>query len=146
MNRRTVIAALGCVCLLRGSVFAAPSLPAGAAQEADPLAKYRPKNWLAFVDIQGGFISQLYTHTWISPEILVFQDGRISWRDLGYSYAADGQENPEIWREGTVLPARLAALVKTAERNHFFTVEPEPERPGRGWISDWPGTAVGLTM
>jgi hypothetical protein len=137
---------IGRVYLLCGGIIAALSSPTGSAQEADSLAKYRPKDWLAFVDVRGGFISELYTDSWDSPEILVFQDGRIIWLEPGYSYAEDGHENPEIWREGTVSPDRLAVLVKAAERNQFLTVQPEPQRPGRGWISDLAETGVGLAV
>jgi hypothetical protein len=105
-----------------------------------------PKDWLAFVDQYGGFVSQLYTESWDTPEILVFQNGRVIWRDLSRTSIAGDRCDPELWREGTVDRAALAALRATGERNRFFTVQPEPPRPGRGWISDLPATAVGLAL
>jgi hypothetical protein len=123
----------------------APSTPIEAAT----------RGWLAFLAYQGGFTTPEFHALNQTPNIMLFHDGRLIFRDDNLPYNAPNRRR-EMWREAKISPEVLKAFIAKAKEIEFLTVQPPPaEKPkpdangmirARPVICDAATTILGLEL
>jgi len=103
------------------------STPSTVSEAAVPrFVEAAPKDWLAFLAFQGGFMVAEYSVLNQTPHIILFQDGRLVWRDDNIRYDAPNRSR-DMWREAKISPEELKAFVTKADALKFFAIQPSPE-------------------
>jgi hypothetical protein len=101
-----------------------------------------PQKWLAFV-AEREFLDPALTVIHETPDVIVFPDGRIIWRDETLRFNASN--NPELWREGQVEKEAFAAFTGAANKGPWFANPPDYKLAGPPG-TDLPVTYIGVWL
>jgi hypothetical protein len=113
------------------------------------------RGWLAFLAYQGGFTPPEFHVLNQTPSIMLFNDGRLVWRDDNLPYNAPNRRR-EMWREAKISAPAMKAFIAKAQEIKFLTIQPPQPKPlipdangvlrARPVICDAATTILGLQM
>ena len=154
-NNAQQIGGLLLAALLASTPFARAeeTKPVSTPEKPATVVEKAPNNWLAFLSYQGGFTPIEYHALNQTPYIMLFQDGRLFWRDDNIKYDAPNRSR-EMWREAELSPAAFQDFKAKAREIEFLTIQkpeevaPNPHENGmialRPQICDAATTVIGL--
>jgi hypothetical protein len=116
-----------------------------AAPEGMTNPRYRATDWVAIVGEWGGFKPFEWAALDPTPEVIVFRDGRIVWREERRESRVGGMPSVE-WLQGRVDRRAWRRVLRVVQRTRFLTARPEKLPEGFPETHDATTTDVGICL